>query len=163
MFIDAKGRLFGKVSIIDILIGICIAGMIIGVALRFITSGGLSKAEMTVPIELTLRAKEVRQYTVSAVKEGDIVFDESGARLGTVSKVSATPAKRIFESNSGKIFNAELPNKFDLYITIDAKGQADASGYFINGSRQMSSGSTQIIHTNSATMECNVWSVSEKG
>lgn len=162
MIIDAKGRLFGKISIIDVLIGVCIAGMIIGVSLRFFTSGGLSKAQTSVPIELTLCAREVRQFTISSVDKGDVVFDDSGARLGAVIAVSTTPAKRLFETENGKIYNAEVPNKYDLYIKIDATGQADKSGYFINGNRQMSSGSSQIIHTNHATMECIVWSVAKR-
>lgn len=71
MIIDKKGKLFGKVSIIDIII---LALVIVGFAL-FFRQMGIKKSAMTGQgvqnIEITFYQPEVNDFTAKAIKIGD--------------------------------------------------------------------------------------------
>ena len=93
MIINKEGKLFGKVSIIDILVLIGIIVVIIGLAMRF---GPAGRAVLTSSekIQYTLRVEGVRFFTVDALERGGPVSDATTKEeMGTVVDVTAVPAR----------------------------------------------------------------------
>lgn len=88
MIIDENGKLFRKVSIIDILIVLVILLCIAGAVIRF--SGLLGDNGSTpVQIEYVLRVRQIRDESVNAImKKGELYSSLSDeAYLGTVTNV----------------------------------------------------------------------------
>lgn len=140
MFIDEKGRLFGKVSIIDILVVVLIVlgAFGIGFAYKQIKANDILTENKSLfgqqtdldTLVVTMRLEEVREVTVSALKIGDEVFAaDTGKYLGEISEVKTEPATRIGADINGNAFEAELPERVDAILTVEVPGKLTDSGY----------------------------------
>ena len=82
-FLDERGRIFGKVNVVDILVLLVIIAVVVFAVVRF--TGASSE---TVPLKVTYTVEEVRQATVDAIQEtvevNGTVRDDGGTVLGKV-------------------------------------------------------------------------------
>lgn len=155
--LDEKGRLFGKVSIIDILVIIIIIIMLAGafVAYQKISGNevltenkGLIKTNVIDTLEVTMRVKEVRQMTVDAFSEGDeVFFEDTGKLLGDIKSVTSVPATKLIYDNQGKAVYAEIPQKYDAILTLHVPGKRLVNGFYTADNIQLSYGGELKIKT----------------
>jgi len=155
--LDKKGRLFGKVSIIDILVVVVILVMLAGafVAYQKISGNevltenkGLVKTNAIDTLEVTMRVKDVRQMTVDAFTEGEeMFFEDTGKLLGEIKKVTTAPATKLIYDNEGKAVYAEIPQRFDVIVTVHVPGKRLVNGYYTADNIQLAYGSEQKIKT----------------
>ena len=92
-FLDARGRIFGKVNIVDLIVLIVIVAVVVFALVR--TTGDSSTM---IPIRVTYTVEEVRQGTVDAitkaVQAGATVRDDGGTVLGIVEKAEVHAHER---------------------------------------------------------------------
>lgn len=97
MLIDEKGRLFGKVNIIDFLIVL----FILIVVPMYIIGGKILSAKKT---EVTVRAvtasvevkfTRIMPELAKALKEGDLEYDEGGQPVGRLVKIISNEQQRF--------------------------------------------------------------------
>lgn len=69
--VDEKGRLFGKVSLIDIFVILFALVLAVAVYLRFFTNETTSLRGENDTFTYTLRVNGVRSWTVDGFREGD--------------------------------------------------------------------------------------------
>lgn len=102
--IDRNGRLFGFISVIDLLVIVVVAVM--GFALytkntqMAITS--TNTADQTITYQIL--ASGIRTYVAEAVREGDQLFDpdrSSGGTLGTITDIQLMPGTKLAEFDDG--------------------------------------------------------------
>jgi len=78
-------------------------------------------------------------YAIEAIKLTEpIIFplpDEDG-------KFAPKAAKQIVLKSSGEYEVAEIPNKFDLYVTLVTDGVVSPDGYFTEGGKKILYGDT---------------------
>ena len=91
--IDNKGRIFGLINIIDLLVIV----LIVAVVGRFtLKSRQKSTGAVTTNIEVVVHVKEVRDATADIVKVGDIVKEtKSNVVLGKVVDVKVNPSETL--------------------------------------------------------------------
>ena len=78
-----------------------------------------------------------------AVEEGDPLFDnETGTRIGTVTRVSATPYMREVTLADGSIVTSPDPEYFTLIVVAQGPGKTSEIGVLLDGSRLCSPGGT---------------------
>ena len=83
--LDNKGRLFGKVNIVDLLIVIIIIAA--GIFLGKMLFGPESTLAQTQKVTLTLYCEETPKYVAEQLKEGSEAWDaESNVTLGTLTE-----------------------------------------------------------------------------
>jgi hypothetical protein len=75
MVIDEKGRLFGKISIVDILVVLVMIGLIAGVYFKFFVIDKDHNAANYDTIEYKLLIRAVRQQSVDAMEVGADIYD----------------------------------------------------------------------------------------
>ncbi|MFV0502964.1 MAG: DUF4330 family protein [Lachnospirales bacterium] len=148
--LDKKGRLFGKVSIVDLAIIILLIVLIIGVAIRFSSKGETITSNDD--FKIVFEIDKVRQYTVDAIKVGDDIYEQHGNILGTVSNIEIEPGYDVMTKDNGTALYAPVEDRYRLIVTMDSSGNVNEFGYFANGNRQISTGSdlaiqSQYIHT----------------
>ena len=81
--IDEKGRLFGKVNIVDLLIILIVLAAAAFLGYRFL--GPNSNVANTEPVRLTLYCEESADYAVEQLTEGAEAWDsENNIILGTL-------------------------------------------------------------------------------
>lgn len=140
MLIDNKGKLFGKISVVDILIIVIIIGALAGVAYKLKKSNVVTPLATTSTIQTVLYTDATTESSAKAIKEGDTVKDKvTGAELGKVVKIETGPSVIYGIDSAGKVVASEKPGYVSLKITVQGKGNYDSMGatfgssnYYIN-------------------------------
>ncbi len=136
--IDRNGRLFGKISIIDVLV---IAVVIVMAAALYFkgrqTHTGASVTER--PIVFQIRAQGIDNYVADAILEEDYLYDQGyssgGKPIGriTLVEVERTPGTKVAdELGDGTAALVEAEDTVDLLITVEGSGLVSGRSYSIN-------------------------------
>ena len=141
MFIDQKGKLFGKISIIDLLVVLVVIAGIAGTVLAFQKVRGGSvltenkailKQDSTLDmLEVEMRLNEVRSMTRDSIHIGDDVYaKDTNKYLGEVVRIETEPATRIISGYDGRAAEAEVPERLDVIMVVQVPGKRTDGGYF---------------------------------
>ena len=158
MIIDKKGKLFGKISIVDICVILVIIVGILGAYFTFSTlnSGklndnsklALNSSAPTKSATVTFEVKGVRGMTKDSLRVGDEVYEtEDNKFIGTISKVTSKPAESDYVSNDGVFYKATIPEKYDVQIFVDVLGKDTQTGFHTESEQQLLYGKKIEIRT----------------
>lgn len=160
MLIDKNGKLFGKLSIIDLGIVLIVVLCIIGVGLRF--SGGLADiSTKSIEIEYVYEVKQIRQTSVDALSKMGEIYSKSAsdAPMGTVTQVNAVANDDFSILADGTIVKTSAPERYDALVTVRVSGkQADNALYTASGQR-LEAGSREFLSTKWVACEGDIKSV----
>lgn len=135
--IDQNGRLFGKISVIDLLVVAVV--VVMAAALNFKseqTHTGTTVTEQ--PITFQIRARGVRTYVVDAIRVGDGLYDQNyasgGRSLGEITdiQVERDPGTTMVYLNDGAVEMVDTEDTVDLLITVQGQGLISGKNYSIN-------------------------------
>ena len=137
MIIDKNGRLFGKVSIIDVLLIALVLAAGVFVSARFLSSrdNPIGAGGALDELEIKFYSEEVNDFVVDAIKEGDAAKEYAQyANFGTVVKVERTDSITWVGDMDGII----LPSSKDGYyssvtVTTRARGKINDIGFELDG------------------------------
>lgn len=162
--IDEKGRLFGKCSIIDIFVVLAVVVLAAGFVYNR-TGQNIRQIIMAdTPLYVTFLVEGVREFSLDAVKEGDIFFRQhERVPLGTVARIETAPAYDIIVRADGTAVNVPVEGRFNMYITLSSVGSVTDTGFFVNGTQQMSQGGRMSIQSNKLLTMAMVYNVSYSG
>ncbi len=121
-FLDDRGRLFGKVNIVDLIVLLVIIAVVVFAVVRM--TGSSSK---TVPVRVTYVVEAVRQATVSALQAKGTVTDDGGTGLGKVQDVVVTPTLVEVPTSDGGLKAVESPVFSDVSIVVLGSGRVSGS------------------------------------
>lgn len=122
--IDERGRVFGRVNLIDLMV---VFGVVIAIILVYTTVTRQGKV-LSVPedktIGYTVLIKEVRPEIADYIKKGDLVKKQTNqAPIGTIKQVSVKPALVVDFNGVDKRIATTSPVDKDVYVTIETKGR----------------------------------------
>ena len=125
-FLDARGRFFGKVNVVDVIVLLVIVAVVAFAVVR--TTGGSST---TIPVTVTYSVEEVRQATVDALvgaSQGKgTVRDEGGTVLGKVLSVTPAPTEEPVPTAEGDLKKVPSPVFSDVSIVVQGQGRLSGS------------------------------------
>lgn len=157
MIIDEKGKLFGKISIIDFaIVAIVILGILGGIFVSFHSADSDNKKELTKVEEgdtlneflIEYSLKNVRDITRDALAVGDEVFSvNSGKLIGVIEKIESTPLQEIVSGLDGKMVYADIPEKYHVTLYVKVWGKETETGCFTQYNHHMSYGDTVPVKT----------------
>lgn len=152
--IDDKGRLFGTVNILDLLVVLIIVLAVIGGAKRLKSRPYVQ--QQSVKAELVLFVDKVRMPSVKAVKIGDpLFFYDKGIKVGTIKDLKVEAHKEPTDMH-GKFENVDVPDKYDMYITLECEAK-DSENYILIGGEQMRIGYTTQYKNKNIAMTATVY------
>lgn len=130
---DNKGRLFGKISLIDILIVLLIVGAAAGVYWKL--HSGAGKTAAATKIQYAIEMNEVSKDFVDAITPGDPIREAiKGNDLGHVVSKKAAPARRLnTDYINGKYVLSTVPDLYDVTITIEANANISPKDIIVGG------------------------------
>ena len=137
MIIDSNGRLFGKVSIIDVLIIVLVFAAGFFLATRYFSSRGnpISSGGSLDELEIKFYSEEVNNFVADAIKEGDAAKEFAQyANFGTV--VSVEKANSItWVADFDGIINPSSKDGYYYSITVTtrARGRISDIGFELDG------------------------------
>lgn len=171
MIIDEKGRLFGKVSIIDIAVVLVILIAIIGgiVVYNNIENGKIAPSDSalmghsgaTVDANVEFELANVRDITKNALNVGDKVYSaETDKFLGEITKIDSKPYVDPITSTDGTMVFVPVPEKYTLTIHINISGQQTEKGFFSVDNTHFAIGDAMPIKTETIETTPNIKSIS---
>lgn len=160
MIIDTKGKIFGKISIVDICVVLIIIIGALGAYFTISTVNGgaisqnskvvLNSSAPVLEATITFELKGVRDVTRDSLLEGDEVFEtEDNKFIGTINEVTYKAATKDYVAADGSIYIAEIPESYDVMVTVDAKGKKTSSGFYTESDLQILYGKEIEIKTSS--------------
>ena len=134
--IDRNGRLFGKISVIDLVVVAVVIVMAFALYVKTnhneITS--TSTPDSTITYQMLVRG--VRTYVADAVQVGDKVYDQDrssgGGSLGVITDIEIQPGTRLAEFKDGTIDAAPVEDGVDMLLTIQGSGLISEGRYLLN-------------------------------
>ena len=158
MIINKNGKIGGKISIIDMLTFLIIIITFVYIGLRFYVPA--KNAQDTVQLQYVIKIYGVRKYSVDAISKKGIVIDpEQKCKMGEISDVAYMPAIWEQFDVEGNIVYAEVPNKYDMEVTILSEGRESENGYYVGNDIELSVGSTVDLATKYARSSGTVKSI----
>lgn len=131
-FIDENGRLFGTISIVDLIVIIIAIALIGAIYAKFHV---LEKTSSTVPttnITYQVKVSAVRGSAFDTILEGDTVYSSTGIELGTIKSISLKPAERSTPLADGTLVLSPIENRNDAYLTVESPATVSTGRYYIN-------------------------------
>lgn len=122
MFIDDKGRLFGKINLVDAVVLLFVLLALAGAFYRFYFTSRIMQP--AVPERITYKATlaGVRQVSADTLNVGDKVFLEpSNQFMGTIVEKVVEPAKGDVVKTNGEVVEAVMPGRFNVHMTINVE------------------------------------------
>lgn len=160
--VDKNGRLFGKVSIIDIVIVFAIVVLAAGFVYNRTAQHIRQIILADTPMYVTFLVEGVRDLSLDAVSEGDIIFRQhERVPLGTVSSIRTAPAHDIMIGTDGTAIYAPIEGRYNMYVTIEGVGSITDAGFFVNGTLQLATGSRLSIQSNTLLTMAMVYDIQE--
>jgi hypothetical protein len=121
-FLDERGRILGKVNIIDILVLLVIVAVVILAAVRF-----KDASVDTVPVRVTFSVEKVRAVIADGLDIKGDVTDDGGTAFGQVQKVTPTPTLEEYLTGTDELKAFDSPIYRDLRIEVLGRGVVSGS------------------------------------
>jgi hypothetical protein len=157
-FIDKKGRLFGLINVIDLLVIILVVAVVARFALNPQKSS-LTNEEKK--IQVVLLVKDVRDATANVIKEGDVVREtKTNNLLGKVTKVEVKPAETLVTTADGRVLNVPNPVLKDVYVTVEGSATVGENAIVLGGT-EVRIGTALQMKTNLYAVVATVMEIKE--
>lgn len=156
MLIDKNGKLFGKVSIVDILIIVMILGVVAGVGYKFSKSSTATPFAKKDTIVTTFYQETTPDFVPGSIKVGDMVTDNAtGSVFGKVISVKADKDVSFAANVNGEMVQSSKPGYNSVIITVEGEGVfKDGNGqqgvsfnntdFYINKSIELKAGKVDL-------------------
>ena len=147
--IDNKGRIFKKISVVDVIIVVAVLAVLAGWFYRQ-TSGGLAPIIFpSTPFYVTIQGSGLRTFIVDAVDVGDVVYRRHSRQpLGRVIDIHVEMAQDLLHRSDGTVALVPVLGRYDIYITLEAVGSITEIGYFVGGNDHIARGSEVELVSN---------------
>lgn len=131
---DGKGRLFGKINIVDLLIVLFLIAIAAGGYLFFF-GGSEKKVVETAKVVYEFEITNVNKDFMDAITTGDPIRDSvRGNELGTVVSKESRQATMLNEDLiNGRYVIADVPDAYDVVIAIEADADITPANIIIGG------------------------------
>jgi len=126
--IDDKGRLFGKVNLLDLVVVLLILAVVSRFGLRQIKAVEVAPVGEEKEIEILVRLQAVAQPTIDYLPVGTQVAESrNNLPLGTIVAAQVVPAVVVSVGDDGRVYETHSKDRFDYYLTVRGKARLTAT------------------------------------
>ena len=133
--IDKNGRLFGLISVIDVIVILVVAVMGVALYLKTNTMTHTSTATSNEIITYQILARGVPTFVEDDVQVGDKLFDEDNTNAGCLGKITAIevlPGDEQVAFADGTVGMAPSEDTVNLLLSVEGSGLIDGKNYSLN-------------------------------
>lgn len=136
--IDRQGRLFGVISIIDILVIIVVALLATGIYIRYFSLSKTAIGQESAPITYKMIIDDVRDYTVNSLRVGDTLYNKTASEaIGTITDISVKEAAVWSGTVDGTQKKGIIEGKYDVTLTVEASGVVSEGRYYVSRTTEL--------------------------
>jgi hypothetical protein len=125
-FLDERGRIFGKLNVVDILVFLVIVAVVVFAVVRLTGTESETK-----PLKITFTVKELRKSEAADLMKwlqpGMTLTDEGGTILGKVQSVGESPLMEEYLTSADVL--QEFPSPIFSDVSIVVLGEGQVSGH----------------------------------
>lgn len=134
MILDKKGKLFGKISIVDVLVIVIIIAIACGLYYKFGRSGTVTPFTDTQKIQMSLYMESVNTYMIESIKVGDVVRDRvQNVVLGKVTDIQIGDDITYFINDKGMAVKGSREGYNSVTVVFEGEGIYKDTGVFFSG------------------------------
>ncbi|MBE7020051.1 MAG: DUF4330 domain-containing protein [Ruminococcaceae bacterium] len=161
MFIDEKGKLFGKVNIIDLVIILVIIAAVAFVGYKFLAPGMAGTDTQSVA-EVKYYIEEVSDFVADQIKVGDKLMDEGkNVPLGVVTNIEFGPAVSYGTNQEGAWVTSSREGYKSMILTGEVPATKFDHGMIVNASKYYV-GHTFVLLAGQAKLYLRVYDIDFK-
>ena len=127
--LDRDGRLFGKISIIDVIVILVVAVLALAIYVKTqMPQTGTSVTTTKVVYQMKLNNQP--EYMLSAIQIGDELFDKerSTGSLGTIIDIEVSSGTEQGELDDGTVAYVPAEGYYDILLTIEGDALIGSDG-----------------------------------
>ncbi len=152
-FIDERGRLFGTVSVIDVVVIVVVLVLIGAIYAKF---NLLDKTSTSVPmtaVTYEIEAKALRYSAAESFRAGDKLYSSTGTDLGVITEVKSSPAMKATPLSDGTLVLSAIENRCDVLLTVEAPCLISEGRYYVSRTYEINVNSDRDLLTKYNTFE----------
>lgn len=164
--IDEKGKLFGFVNIVDLIVLLIIIGLIGAVTVRITSSTRNKEGENLIngkkEIYVTLYGSTIVPEAIDTLKIGDKLVANNVFTSGEIVSIDLKPAAYISTNSDGEVILSEHPLWKDITVVI--KDKANSSNPILKaGNQEVRVNYNFILKTQQFEANCKVRGIEFRG
>ncbi len=130
--IDQKGRLFGKVNLLDLVVLLAVLAVASRFGYKYWNNRNAVPVGEDKTIEVTIKFAGVAQATVDQVVKGLVIQDsKTNDVLGEVVEVRTERVPTLSVTDDGRL--QPFQDRFDHYVTLRGSGRVSENAVTLNG------------------------------
>lgn len=160
--IDKNGRLFGKISIIDVLVLLVVAVLAVSLAFKK-NQTHTGTVVNNIPITFQMRLSGERTYVADAIRVGDNLYDldnRSNGALGEITAMEILPGRKEAALNDGTDEMLPIEDSVDVLLSVRGSGIISDNRYLLNRVYNLGVNTTRNYYTPYAQFTATVTAVS---
>ncbi|OGO78480.1 MAG: hypothetical protein A2Y23_06720 [Clostridiales bacterium GWB2_37_7] len=143
MLINEKGKIFGRINVIDFISLLVIVLLIAGGIYKFVLSDMKGVSSNPDLLQYTVSINDVRNYSVNALNIDDKLYDpKTDTYMGKIIGKEVRPFREYITKTDGNVALAEKPQRYEILLTIEVPGVESSNGYLAGGNRDINRLST---------------------
>lgn len=131
--IDRNGRLFGKISVIDVVVILAVIAVALAIYVKTHKPQTGSNVETTA-IVYQMKVDNLPDYMVQAIQKGDQIYDKersTGGSLGTITDIQVSDGTYEAKLSDGTYEVVPAENRYNLLLTIQGEGLVEEDGSYL--------------------------------
>lgn len=146
--IDDKGRLFGLLSFIDVVVAAVVIILAIAVFVKFRVNNNPLTSSNSVAVSYTVKISTIRDTNVKHLRPGDKLYAaEVNTLIGTIKDVEVTDAKSIESLPNGTYVEANVEGYYDVLLTVETMCSFSNGRYYIDRTFELNANSELWMYT----------------
>ena len=118
--IDDKGRLFGKISVIDVFVALVVIALAVAVFAKFKLKDNPFTTSNTVNVTYTIKINGIRMSNAKLMQPGDKLYTQDvGNYLGTITDVKIEDAYAVEPIIDGTYAKGRVYERYDVTLTLE--------------------------------------------
>jgi hypothetical protein len=169
MFIDGKGKLFGKVSVIDVLIVLVVLAVVGGVGYKMTRSNTITPFTSAPQddIQIMFYVEDAPEFAAKAIQKGDLCKDqERNVAFGYVTDIQIDKSISWGQNDKGEFVASTKAGYSRVMVTAEGKGIFRDSKNYVGvtyGGADFFVGRTTNLMAGKSMFQCRIYDVKKKG
>jgi hypothetical protein len=159
--IDRQGRLFGKLSVIDLLVLLVV---VILAASLYLKRNVMEHTSPTASIVYEVKISGIREDMLDNWQVGDEVYDtdnDSGSAIGVITQIRSEPSQSSAALADGTYATYTMEGRQDVYLTLSADGLVSNGRTYVNRTYEINVNSSRSAYTKYANFECIITEIQQ--
>ena len=146
--IDERGRLFGRISIVDLFVLIIAAVIILAVYVRFNTFSNPASSTDTINVTYVVGVHSVQLSNAISFRVGDKLYSRQNDEfLGTIMDIDIKETVAPGSLLDGTIVMASVEDRYDVMLTVSSQCSHSNGRYYADGIFELKTNSWERMYS----------------